>query len=282
MGQTIYIVFIDSPKITKSTFTKINVLRQTEDEVGEGQIFDYGEILKIDIYTHLIISRDDIKINCSLGGKELDFKRIMHPTFVDDVKYNAVTSLQLHIDPKWRDEVSHGENEVKDLVVSVEIETLEQKKERQMQPSVVKIDKTRVARPMVFPPISEPDLVSNYGEDELKVSYSFQVNYSGNRELITDRNKGIEQMVSILDTKVVQLQDDKPCRYTSILVYELDKESKETRRFIAFSENGNGTVNDSTTTVYCITAGHNENKKDVKIKVGGFCCQLPPEARLTV
>lgn len=266
----VYVVFLGEPQITTSVFTKINTLRNTEDEVGEGQIFDYGEILKIDINTHLVISRDDIHIKCTLGGKELEFQRILHPKFKDDLKYNGTATLHLHIDPKWRDEVGHGEGEIKELVVLVDIITLEAKNEQRAQQKTVKIDNTRVARrPMQFAPRRTPSEAPDYEGDALKASYSFQVNYMGNREVITERNKGVAQMVSVLDTKVVRVQSDKPCRYTSILVKEVDKDGKESRMFIPFAEQGNGKVTDDTSTVYAIVAGKNKNKKDVKIKVGG-------------
>ncbi len=128
----VYAVIVDKPQIIKAVFTKINHLRRTEDEVGEQQVFEYGEVLRIELHTHGLNKRDEIKFECSIDGEMVNYGR-RHTVFVDDLKYNGIITHDVYIDPKWKEELGHGKNEVKNIFVKFDVmahETIERNKQK--------------------------------------------------------------------------------------------------------------------------------------------------------
>ncbi|WP_276166938.1 hypothetical protein [Zobellia alginiliquefaciens] len=274
----VYVLAFDDPQIIETFFTKINTLKRTEDSVKETQIFDYGEILRIEIHTHGLTKKDEINIKCTIDDRIVAFGK-KHTIFVDDFKYNGIITIDIYIDPKWKEEFNHEKNQIKELNISYNVkayETIAAEKNRAIIEERYNTQKDQISFSDPIKSISQDSKAFNFYDKEhlknrINNHYSFKINSNGNREMIEKRNKTVAQMVSIMDTKVNKLQNDHPCRYTSVLIKEIhSKNEKKPRRFIAFRENGDGSISDLTETEYCIVAGKEKNKKKVVINIGGL------------
>ncbi|WP_282057147.1 hypothetical protein [Maribacter luteus] len=272
----VYVIAFDDPQIIQACFTKINHLQRTEDSVDETQIFNYGEVLRIELHTHGLTKNDEINFKCTIDDSIVTFGK-KHTIFIDDFKFNGIVTADIYIDPKWKEECNHEENNLKDLKITFSVKAKEtiasERYQAQVDLKSVKIDKTRIAsirdiyaqEPKTYK-FNDKVAIKN----RIHREYLFKINYSGNREMIQKRNKTVSQMVSIMDTKINKPQNDHPCKYISILIKEIDsKNEKKQRKFIAFGEYGDGSVSDLTYTEYCIVSGKEKNKK-VKINIGGL------------
>lgn len=285
----VYTVVVDKPQIIKTVFTKINHLRRTEDKVEEQQVLAYGEVLRLEVHTHQLNKRDQVYFTCKIDNTLVGFA-LRYTVFNDDLKYNGIVTYDVYINSDWKEQINHQEGETKELIIrfnTTSWETLDERKiKKEQEQYETKIDThsslkryqeslkiiripSNESKPFKLPEKSDSQIKDLLGEQ-----YKFKVKFSDNRELIEKRNKNIEQMVSVMDTKVEKPQNDLPCRYTSILVKEFkidkDKVEKSSRTFIAFSENGDGSIVDNTETKYCIVAGKVKNSKDIRITVGGL------------
>ncbi|MBO0593355.1 hypothetical protein I2486_18285, partial [Cellulophaga sp. E16_2] len=262
--------------------------------------------LKLEIHTHSIIKKDLIIITCKLGGQDVSFKYATHVTFVDDFKYNGKFTVNIAIDPNWKDEIGHKEGNIENLLVLVSINTAEAKLEEDSKIFNQTKDQIKTVKVIkVLPNQSyqnHQDPIPLYKPSQLKKAYTFKVNYKGSNELITERTKTVANMVELGDELAISAQSDVPCKYISIEITRIgsadekpliqkgikyliaDKKGKEKikkenkspapekrdRIFIAFVANPDGSLTDHTATNYCVVAGNNINKQKVNISVGGL------------